>query len=307
MKKLASIDIGTNSMRLLIAEHGEQLENRKKYIDITRMGHGVDSHGFINEETMERNLEALHQFIDLARREKVDDIYVMGTSALRDSKNRNEFVKKAKELTGVQVEVIGGKQEALLGFCGAIAGLKTSGYVLIIDIGGGSTEFMLGSREEGILFSESLNIGALRMTEKFVKNDKVSMEERNQIAEFVNRDMDSIIEFLEAYPITQLIGIGGTITTYSAIVQNMKTYDMNKIHNSTIKREQVSYLVDFMAGQTLEERKTVNGLQPKRADIIVAGGVILETILKKLHRDSITVSEYDNLEGLIYHNMKSGN
>lgn len=271
------------------------------------MGHGVDSHGFINEETMERNLEALHQFIDLARREKVDDIYVMGTSALRDSKNRNEFVKKAKELTGVQVEVIGGKQEALLGFCGAIAGLKTSGYVLIIDIGGGSTEFMLGSREEGILFSESLNIGALRMTEKFVKNDKVSMEERNQIAEFVNRDMDSIIEFLEAYPITQLIGIGGTITTYSAIVQNMKTYDMNKIHNSTIKREQVSHLVDFMAEQTLEERKTVSGLQPKRADIIVAGGVILETILKKLHRDSITVSEYDNLEGLIYHNMKSGN
>lgn len=307
MKKLASIDIGTNSMRLLIAEQGEELENRKKYIDITRMGHGVDSHGFINEETMERNLEALHQFIDLARREKVDDIYVMGTSALRDSKNRNEFVKKAKELTGVQVEVIGGKQEALLGFCGAIAGLKTSGYVLIIDIGGGSTEFMLGSREEGILFSESLNIGALRMTEKFVKNDKVSMEERNQIAEFVNRDMDSIIEFLEAYPITQLIGIGGTITTYSAIVQNMKTYDMNKIHNSTIRREQVSYLVDFMAGQTLEERKTVSGLQPKRADIIVAGGVILETILKKLHRDSITVSEYDNLEGLIYHNMKSGN
>ena len=104
-----------------------------------------------------------------------------------------------------------------------------------------------------------------------------------------------------------MIGHGGTITTYSAIVQNMKIYDMNKIHNSIVKREQVSQLVAFMADQTLEERKLVNGLQPKRADIIVAGGVILETILKKLHRDTITVSEYDNLEGLIFHNIKSGN
>ncbi len=302
MGKVASIDIGTNSMRLLIAEKSEYLENRKKYVDITRLGRGVDQNGYIDADTMERNLRVLHRFVTMAKKEKVEHIEVIGTSALRDSKNRQEFLDKAREQTGVNVRIIEGVEEAMLGFYGAVTGLKKSGYVLLLDIGGGSTEFILGSYEEGILFSESIDVGALRMTEKFITKDKPSAEEIKSIQEYVLEKMSLVIATLKSYPFVELIGIGGTITTFSAMIQNLEVYDTERVHNSKLMLCEIEEKVKLLASKTLEERMMINGLQPKRADIIVAGGIILETVMKILNKEEITVSEYDNLEGILYQN-----
>lgn len=305
MKKVASIDIGTNSMRLLIAEGETDLYNRRKYVNLTRLGRGVDQNGYIDEETMERNLKALHDFVQLARREDVEEIEVIGTSALRDSKNRQEFIDRAGRLSGVNIRVIEGSEEAFLGFYGAIGGLKKRGYILLLDIGGGSTEFVLGSFEEGILFSKSIDIGAVRLTERF-SSDKGIVTERQikEMRDHVLMEIREVYQSLKNYLIEETVGIGGTVTTFSAMVQGMKEYDMEKIHQSVLKAEEVDSVVSLLAAKTLEERMMVDGLQPQRADIIVAGGVILSTIMNVFSMERLTVSEYDNLEGILYTHLR---
>ena len=179
--KIGTIDIGTNSMRLLIADYkNNKIENRKKYINITRIGQGVDDKGYITEEALERNLNALKEFADKCIEEKCEKVYCMGTSALRDSKNGQDFVNRAKELTNIDVKIICGEEESNLGFMGVLegAGGDKSNYILVLDIGGGSTEFIVGN-EDGIKFCKSENVGALRMTEKFITTDPISDEEFN--------------------------------------------------------------------------------------------------------------------------------
>lgn len=301
MRKMASIDIGTNSMRLLIAEGDTELKNRRKYINITRLGHGVDHNGYIDDETMERNLKALYEFVQVAKREQIDEIEVIGTSALRDSKNRQEFIDRARILSGVNVKVIEGAEEARLGFYGAITGLKKKGYILLIDIGGGSTEFILGSYDEGILFLRSVDIGAVRLTEKFIgHSDPVSEILRDEMRGYILNEIRNIFLSLKKYQVDEVIGIGGTITTFSAMIQGMKEYDMEKIHHSRLNRKQVEETLAMLANKSLEERMMVDGLQPKRADIIVAGGMILSVIMDLFSIENMMVSEYDNLEGALY-------
>lgn len=301
MRKMASIDIGTNSMRLLIAEGDTELKNRRKYINITRLGHGVDHNGYIDDETMERNLKALYEFVQVAKREQIDEIEVIGTSALRDSKNRQEFIDRARILSGVNVKVIEGAEEARLGFYGVITGLKKKGYILLIDIGGGSTEFILGSYDEGILFLRSVDIGAVRLTEKFIgHSDPVSEILRDEMRGYILNEIRNIFLSLKKYQVDEVIGIGGTITTFSAMIQGMKEYDMEKIHHSRLNRKQVEETLAMLANKSLEERMMVDGLQPKRADIIVAGGMILSVIMDLFSIENMMVSEYDNLEGALY-------
>lgn len=301
MRKMASIDIGTNSMRLLIAEGDTELKNRRKYVNITRLGQGVDHNGYIDDETMERNLKVLCEFVQVAKGEQIDDIEVIGTSALRDSKNRQEFIDRARALSGVNVKVIEGAEEARLGFYGAITGLKKRGYILLIDIGGGSTEFILGSYDEGILFLQSVDIGALRLTERFAAHSvAVSEIQRDEMRHHVLKEIRDVFLSLKKYRVEEVIGIGGTITTFSAVVQRMKEYDMEKIHHSHLSRKQVEETLAMLANKSLEERMMVDGLQPKRADIIVAGGVILSAIMELFSIEDMIVSEYDNLEGALY-------
>ena len=185
--KIGTIDIGTNSMRLLIADYkNNKIENRKKYINITRIGQGVDDKGYITEEALERNLNALKEFADKCIEEKCEKVYCMGTSALRDSKNGQDFVDRAKELTNIDVKIICGEEESNLGFMGVLegAGGDKSNYILVLDIGGGSTEFIVGN-EDGIKFCKSENVGALRMTEKFITTDPISDEEFSKMSGFI--------------------------------------------------------------------------------------------------------------------------
>ena len=185
--KVGTIDIGTNSMRLLIADYeNNKIKNRKKYINTTRIGQGVDKEGYITEEALERNLKALKDFSDKCVQEKCEKVYCMGTSALRDSKNGQYFVDRAKELTNIDVKIICGQEESNLGFMGVLEGTEGNKKddILVMDIGGGSTEFIVGN-EDGIKFSKSENVGALRMTEKFITTDPISDEEFNNMTKFI--------------------------------------------------------------------------------------------------------------------------
>lgn len=304
--KIGTIDIGTNSMRLLIAEYvNNKIENRNKYINTTRIGQGVDKDGYITKEVMDRNLKALKEFSDICKEQNCEAVYCMGTSALRDSKNGQEFVKKAKEMANIDVKIICGDEESNLGFLGVLEGTEgdKKDNILVIDIGGGSTEFVLGN-EEGINFCKSENVGALRMTEKFITTDPISEEDFNQMNYFIENTISSTLEILKNKKISKLVGIGGAITSVSAMNQQLEVYSMEKVHNSEVTKKDIEKILQNLKKMTLNDKKTIKGLQPKRADIITAGVTILNIIMEKLEFEKIMISEYDNLEGLICQNSK---
>ncbi|MGM9535987.1 MAG: Ppx/GppA family phosphatase [Intestinibacter sp.] len=299
--KIGTIDIGTNSMRLLTAIYkDEKIIDRKKYVNTTRIGQGVDDKGYISKEAIDRNIKALKEFKAICDNQGCDYIYCMGTSALRDSKNADEFIILAKKEAGVDVEVITGERESNLGFLGVLEGVDKddSEEILVIDIGGGSTEFIVGN-QDGVNFCKSENIGALRLTEKFLKTEIVDNQELNDTVEFINKTIENTINTIKKRNIKKLVGIGGTITSVSAINQKLEVYSMEKVHNSKICKKEVDEILQMLKNMTLEDKKRLNGLQPKRADIITAGVVILDIIMEKLELNEIIVSEYDNLEGLM--------
>ena len=297
--KIGAIDIGTNSMRLLTTDLiDNKLTNRKKYVNTTRIGQGVDENGFITEEAMERNINALKEYHDKCLDYGCEKIYCMGTSALRDSKNRSEFIKRAKDEAGIDVNVVDGEIEAKLGFSGVTNGIDKEGDILVIDIGGGSTEFIFGNKE-GIERNVSINIGALRLTEKYL-SEGYSDSAFSDMRKFINEQIKDIVSYLNEKEIECVCGIGGTITSLSAVNQNLEIYSMEKVHGSVITREEVQKMMDKFVSCSDEERKHINGLQPKRADIIAAGTEILICIMDNLSKKDVVVSEYDNLEGIAY-------
>lgn len=297
--KIGAIDIGTNSMRLLTTDLiDNKLTNRKKYVNTTRIGQGVDENGFITEEAMERNINALKEYHDKCLDYGCEKIYCMGTSALRDSKNRSEFIKRAKDEAGIDVNVVDGEIEAKLGFSGVTNGIDKEGDILVIDIGGGSTEFIFGNKE-GIERNVSINIGALRLTEKYL-SEGYSDSAFSDMRKFINEQIKDIVAYLNEKEIACVCGIGGTITSLSAVNQNLEVYSMEKVHGSVITREEVQKMMYKFVICSDEERKHINGLQPKRADIIAAGTEILICIMDNLSKKEVVVSEYDNLEGIAY-------
>ena len=303
--KIGAIDIGTNSMRLLVAEYKDgKLENRKKYVNTTRIGHGVDKQGYITDDAIERNIKALVEFSNICRKQNCEKIYCMGTSALRDSKNKDIFVKLAKEKTGIDVDIISGEEESNLGFKGVLEGLEASNDILVIDIGGGSTEFIIGNKY-GIRFSKSENVGALRMTEKFLHKDPIDDEEFKNMSKFIYEEVKDTLEYIKSCGIKKIVGIGGTITSLSAINQELEVYSMEKIHNSNISLSEIEVILQNLKNMTLNDKKSLKGLQSKRADIITAGVEILYTIMKNIEIKKIIVSEYDNLEGLMCNKTKN--
>lgn len=298
--KIGVIDIGTNSMRLLTANLiDKKLTDRKKYVNTTRIGQGVDENGFITDEAMNRNIDALKEYHEKCVEYGCEKIYCIGTSALRDSKNKIEFIKRAESESNICVEVIDGDLEAKLGFLGVISSIEVEGNILVLDIGGGSTEFIFGNKD-GIKKNISLNIGALRLTEKFLSNG-YSEESLLNMKSFIKENIKDVVKYLRQEDISCICGIGGTITSLSAVNQDLKEYSMEKVHGSKIKIEEVRNMLNRFINCSDDERKHINGLQPKRADIITAGTEILVCIMEDISEEEIIVSEYDNLEGMIYY------
>ncbi|PAB57629.1 Ppx/GppA phosphatase family protein [Anaeromicrobium sediminis] len=304
MDKYGAIDVGTNSIRLLLWEEKEGKIYRKKTLNSTRIGQKVDHTGRLSQEGIKISVDAIEEFVSMAENKGIKNIPIIATSAVRDAKNRNEFVDAVLCRTGKKVHVIEGKEEARLGYLGVIMGLDEVGNILIIDIGGGSTEFIYGDRKN-IKLLESIDIGAVRLTEKFIKNELVTKGEEEKLIDYIDESIKDIIGNMKDKPIDWVVGIGGTATTMASMDKKMMIYDEDEVHNTKLEIKNIEMIIGQLKKMTLEERKHMAGLQPKRADIIYTGAVILKRILDRIGKDKILISEYDNLEGLVYEQKKS--
>ncbi|MEC9489415.1 MAG: Ppx/GppA phosphatase family protein [Halanaerobiales bacterium] len=293
--KAAAIDIGTNSCRLLIGEKSfEQSFNiLARRLEITRLGEGVDQNRKLKNEAVDRVFEALKKYKVIIEEYQVQKTRVIGTSALRDVDNSDLLKSKLKEL-GFELEIISGKREAELNYLGAVSNLDTD--FLLIDIGGGSTEFIWPETDQ-IKF-ESLDLGCVRMTEKFVTNPeaKWEVETRNKISKYVEEILKAKLNLKQGFKVK---GVGGTITTLAAVKLALEDYGSSKIENLKIEKTELEKIISDLSKVNLEQRQEIQGLQPKRADIIIAGLIILKSILDYIDSKELYVSDHDLLYGLL--------
>ena len=290
------IDIGTNSCRLFLAQvfQGEEIKIERdisKDVEIVKLGEDVNKNGYLKKEAISRTVECLKRYKKKADSYGVKELVAFATSATRDSKNRDEFLNQVKEI-GIDIKCISGDREAQLNFLGN--SIVFNERILVLDIGGGSTEFTLGEKGE-IEFVKSINIGAVRGTERFFSTQNYTDESIEECREWV-KNMISEVKFLKNKNFT-LVGVAGTATTQISVQKQMKVYDSSKVHMSEIKLEELRENLKLFLECSVEKRKQIVGLEEKRADVIIAGTIILITIMEELGVNKMIVSESDNLNG----------
>ena len=291
----AAIDIGTNSIRLLIAEYKDgQLNRLVNELRTPRLGDGINN-GEINSKAQARAIKVLQEYKRLI--DKYEASYrAVATSAIRDAANQEEFLNKVKKKAQIKIDVIEGSEEAKLSYLGIINGIKKNRKnMLAIDIGGGSTELILGSKDE-LTEYKSINLGAVRLKENYQQDIKAMQEYAKQIISKTAVDKN----------IEMLIGVGGTITTLAAIDQELENYQPEKIQNHKLSLTTVNNIFSYLMGLSLEERKKVTGLEKNRADIIIPGILILIAIMEFFSIKQLRVSDFGILEGIIYNNSSNG-
>lgn len=293
------IDIGTNSCRLFIAELENTSEGKKikrelvKDVEIVKLGEGVNKTHNLNPNAIKRTLDCLKKYKEKASSYGVENIRAFATSAVRDAENREVFLQEVLKL-GIKIECISGKTEATLNFLGNSLVFKDR--ILVVDIGGGSTEFTLG-KDKSIDFIQSINIGAVRATEKFFSDNDYSEEKLEKCKVWIRKNLE-ILKTIKDRDF-KLIGVAGTATTQISVRDKMEIYDSSKVHMATLTLDELKENLSLFLSKNFEERKNIIGLEEKRADVIIAGTLILLTILEELNQDKIIISESDNLSGAI--------
>ena len=303
MARYAIIDIGTNSIKFHIAEKNDagKWTVVLDTAEIARLGEGLRQSGKINEEAMDRNIAAISGMLARANKENVDQVVAVGTMALRTASNADDFVEKVKSTCGITVEIIPGEEEARLSYVAIRAGVGLSeGKLVIFDTGGGSTEFVFGKGEE-IEKRYSLNVGAVQYTEQILQSDPVTDNEYTMAVEAIENDLAKLNSEANA---DALVGMGGTMTSLAAVRHEMAVYNPEVIQGSKLELADIERLIKMFKSKTIEERKQVVGLQPKRADVILAGAIIARTIMKKLGADYVTISDHGLRHGLIVDRFK---
>ncbi len=296
--RVAAVDQGTNSIRLIVAEprdRGEFQELARDMI-ITRLGQGVDETGRIEPGALERTARVLARYARRARALRAERIRVAATSAVRDADNREEFERAVRDLTGSDLEVITGEQEAALSFLGATVGLEAPSPFLVLDIGGGSTEFVLGNEEP--IASVSTQMGSVRLTERFVRHDPPAPEELRQLELAVDGFLEEIEGEVPVGDARTLVAVAGTATTVQAISLGLDRYDPEQIHRTWLSRGEAERALLDLARMTTPERTALPVMAPGRGDVIVAGAAILVAVMRRFGFDRALVSETDILDGL---------
>lgn len=303
MTRVAAVDCGTNSVRLLIADvEGGELTELDRRMEIVRLGEGVDRTGRLAPGALERTFGALRGFAKLiAERGGNGPIptRMVATSATRDAANRELFVRGVIDILGVEPEVISGHEEARLSFAGATKDLDASRPCLVVDIGGGSTEFVLGA--EAVEAARSVDIGCVRLTERHLRSNPPTPE---QVAAAV-ADIDAALAQVRAEPVPvgrarTLVGLAGSVTTVAGIALGLPAYDPVTIHLSRIKSRQVHDVTRMLLRSTREERGRIGVMHPGRIDVIGAGALILDRVLREYAFADVVVSEHDLLDGLAW-------
>jgi exopolyphosphatase/guanosine-5'-triphosphate,3'-diphosphate pyrophosphatase len=302
--RAAALDLGTNSTRLLVADLAHAaapvvpLDRR---MTITRLGQGVDAERRLAPEAIERTLAALREYrTAMDAIGEVTAVRATATSAARDATNRADLFEPAAEILGVELELLSGTEEASLSFAGATAELgdDVPAPYLVVDIGGGSTEFVVGTDTPS--GSRSVDIGCVRITEQWLHSDPPSPEELSQAVHVVREYVtDVVLEVPAVKEARTLVGLAGTVTTVAAVELGLAEYDRDKIHHLRLPRAAVEEIFRTLATETAAERRHNPGLEPGRVDVIVGGVVVLVTILRTLGFDEVLVSEADILDGLV--------
>ncbi|MCX5169506.1 Ppx/GppA phosphatase family protein [Streptomyces antibioticus] len=310
MTRVAAVDCGTNSIRLLVADcdpaTGELTELDRR-MTIVRLGQGVDRTGRLAPEALERTFAACREYAAVIKEHGAQRLRFVATSASRDAENRDEFVRGVLDILGVEPEVISGDQEAEFSFTGAtreLAGRQdlTRPY-LVVDIGGGSTEFVVG--DTAVRAARSVDIGCVRMTERHLVREGVVTDPPapEQIAA-IRADIEAALDLAEeTVPLREahtLVGLAGSVTTISAIAQNLPAYDSSAIHHSRVSRTQVREITDRLLRSTHAERTTIGALHPGRVDVIAAGALILLALMERTDAQEVVVSEHDILDGIAW-------
>lgn len=296
---LAAIDIGTNSTRLLIADYGDgAFKTIEKLTEITRLGEGVDEGRVLLKEAMERTAQVAINFAERARLKGASEISVIATSAVRDAKNSREFKEMILEKSGLKLKILSGQEEAAAAFTGATSAKGDQEKSLVIDIGGGSTELVFGRRGE-VTRAESFDFGSVRLTEMFLKSDPPLESELYAMVDYVNLLAKELFEEAKSWPSYLAIGVAGTITSISSISLKMERYDPCLIDGHILTLRETERIFNLLSKMSIKERKSLVGLDPKRADIIVAGVGILCELMKGLCLSELVVSERDILDGII--------
>ena len=298
--RVAAIDCGTNSIRLLIADiDGNNFREVVRDMEIVRLGQGVDETGQFHPDAIARTLAAVDKFAAEIAKRGVEKIRFCATSATRDATNRHLFVDGVCERLGIELEVISGDEEAALSFAGAIKDLDPSnGPFLVVDIGGGSTEFVFGTST--VEAARSVNIGCVRMTERHFASDPATPEQ----IEAARSDIQAAIAQAAAVvPITKaktLVAVAGTATTVAAAALDLPEYDRYAIHLSRISAQQTHDAATMFATSTREQRLALGYMHPGRVDVIAAGSLVLSEIMKATGASEFVASESDILDGMAF-------
>ncbi|WP_394262310.1 exopolyphosphatase [Trueperella sp.] len=307
--RVAGIDCGTNSIRLLIADvpgRHQPLEDVVRRMEVARLGQGVDRTGKFDPEALERTLAFVDEYADQCRQHGVESIRFAATSATRDASNRDAFLDGVKERLGVDVQVLSGEEEARASFEGAtsVLGDTTEEPFLTVDLGGGSTEFVLGLNDGTILGAASMNVGCVRMRERHLEHDPASEEE----VAAARADVHAALERtgLDLSETRTLIGLAGTITTITAKALDLPMYDAARIHGAEMSLAEVDGVCEWFIRSTAEERARLPFMHPGRVDVIHSGALVWQEIIRHVAAETATkvplthtiTSEHDILDGL---------
>ncbi|HEV2757483.1 MAG TPA: Ppx/GppA phosphatase family protein [Actinomycetota bacterium] len=296
--RVAAIDVGTNSTRLLVAEElADGFRALERRLTVTRLGEDVDKRRVLAPEALQRTLQTIAEYAATCGEYEVTRLRVTGTSAVRDAHNRDDFFEGVRRLTGTDAELLSGEAEARATFLGALSDLSTGNPVLVVDIGGGSTELVSGVHEPEHLVS--LDLGSVRMLEKHLASDPPSSEELAALRAEVAGALDEVKADLAVPAGARLVGVAGTVTQLAALKAGVPVYDPDVTHHAVLSHGDVRRLARRLAALPYEKRRRVRGLHPGRVDVIVPGAEILLAVMEAFDAPEVLVSEKDILDGLV--------
>ncbi|MGW1790931.1 Ppx/GppA phosphatase family protein [Streptomyces tubercidicus] len=310
MKRVAAIDCGTNSIRLLVADCDPatgELKDLDRRMEIVRLGQGVDRTGRLAPEALERTFAVCREYAAVIKGLGAEHLRFVATSASRDAENREDFVRGVVDILGVEPEVITGDQEAEFSFDGATKELTGRADLarpfLVVDIGGGSTEFVLG--DDSVRAARSVDVGCVRMTERhLVRGGQISDPPTDGQIKAIKADIAAALDRAEeTVPLREaatLVGLAGSVTTVSAIAQGLERYEPEVLHHSRISLATVREITGRLLSSTHAERAAIPVMHPGRVDVIAAGALVLLSIMERTGAAEVVVSEHDILDGIAF-------
>jgi len=303
--RVAAVDCGTNSLRLLLADVDPgraELADVVRRMEIVRLGQGVDKTGRLAPEALARTMAVLRDYAGVIAASGAQAVRMVATSATRDAGNAAEFVRMVKEVLGVAPEVLTGAEEAVLSFTGATAELAAGpghGPYLVVDIGGGSTEFVLGAASPPS-WAVSVDVGCVRMTERHLHGDPPAGQEVAAAVADIDAALDTVAAAVPAGQARTLIGLAGSVTTIAAIAMGLPAYDAARIHHTRVPAADVHAVTRGLLAQTRTARAAIGVMHPGRADVIGGGALVLDRLMQRFGFGEVLVSEHDILDGLAW-------